>query len=65
MAINKIKKAIEDSKRKKQFRLRAKDRGERKDKKEKGLYSKYVDKRTRIMQKKKNKSINSTQAVQS
>jgi len=34
MALNKIKKAIEDSKRKKQFRLRAKDRGERKDKKE-------------------------------
>ena len=52
MAINKIKKAIEDSKRKKQFRLRAKDRGDRKDKKEKGLYSKFIDKRARIQQKK-------------
>jgi len=48
MALNKIKKAIEDSKRKKQFRLRAKDRGERKDKKEKGLYSKFVDKKSRL-----------------
>ncbi len=52
MAINKIKKAIEDSKRKKQFRLRAKDRGDRKYKKEKGLYSKFIDKRARIQQKK-------------
>ncbi len=51
MAVNKIKKAIEDSKRKKQFKLRARDRGERKEKKEKGLYNKFVDKRTRIQQK--------------
>ena len=48
MVVNKIKKAIEDSKRKKQFTLRAKDRGERKLKKEKGLYSKFVDKRSLI-----------------
>jgi hypothetical protein len=51
MVVNKIKKAIEDSKRKKQFRLRAKDRGERRIKKEKGLHSKFVDKRSFIEQK--------------
>jgi hypothetical protein len=39
MVVNKIEKAIEDSKRKKQFRLRAKDRSERKDKRVKGQYS--------------------------
>lgn len=48
MVVNKIKKAIEDSKRKKQFRLRAKDRSERKDKRVKGQYSKFVDKRAHL-----------------
>lgn len=52
MVLNKIKKAIEDSKRKKQFRIRAKDRGERKLKKEKGLYSKFVDKKQILEQRK-------------
>lgn len=45
--VTRVQKAIKDSKLKKQFNLRSKDRNSRKQQKEKGLLSKYVDKRER------------------
>jgi hypothetical protein len=43
--VNKVQKAIKDSKMKKDFRLRAKQRSERKKSKSVSQLSKYVDKR--------------------
>jgi hypothetical protein len=43
--VTRVQKAIKDSKLLKQFKLRQKDRNQRKDKKAKSLAEKYVDKR--------------------
>lgn len=53
--VSKVQRSIKDSKLRKQFNLRAKDRTDRKKLKEKGLLTKYVDKRERKQQKKDGK----------